>query len=212
MSGDGRRWRDGERVKLYNICEPEEAVLCSEFLRYDDKVLLAGAGLGWLSCWCALITGPENLVCYEAQPYLAKLAKKAIAVNGQQLDIRPGVLGLADETVAFYICDAWAGSSVLGPRPETATNVQGIDTNRILREEKPTALVLDIEGGEFALIPGLEMPTVRLVILETHGDCVSVDKEAAMWECLTGQFRVERVIRRESDAKMRFCVLSRELP
>jgi len=50
LSGDGRRWRDGERVKLYNICEPEEAALCSEFLRYDDKVLLAGAGMGWLSC------------------------------------------------------------------------------------------------------------------------------------------------------------------
>jgi len=140
------------------------------------------------------------------------LVAKAVRVNGKQLDVRRGVLGLEDKIVPFYVAEAWAGSSVFGSKPEAATRVQGVDTNRILREEKPTALVLDIEGGEFALIPGLEMPTVRLVILETHGDFVSVDKEAAMWECLTEQFRVERVIRRESDDKMRFCVLSRELP
>jgi len=198
-------------VTLGSCGESEEVRLCLDYLRCDDKVLLAGCGMGSLACWCASIVGPEGLICYEAQPALVEYARWAVKVNEQQLDVRQGALTLEDGPVPFTTLPTrtWAGSGLVGAYPDGAT-VPGVDTNRILREEEPSVLVLDIEGAEFGLIPELVMPTVRLIILEIHSNYATQPEQERMWGYLTDRFRVAKVFH-FGDGVKQFVALERDL-
>jgi hypothetical protein len=74
--------------------------------------------------------------------------------------------------VPFYCrCDFWASS--LEPTSsayERAVEVPSLDLGQLLDKHRPGVLVMDIEGGELALMQIAALPHVRAIVMEVHRD------------------------------------------
>ena len=70
--------------------------------------------------------------------------------------------------VDFYVTPAFWASSLIKPEEGEfeCVKVQGVNKHDVLREIKPTALVVDIEGGEASFFEGLDLGSVNKIIME----------------------------------------------
>jgi FkbM family methyltransferase len=153
--------------------EQREIDLIRRYVTRGDRVIELGVCLGATTLVLAEIVGRENLLAIEADPRNLALAEAMFALN--QLDIRMehGVLvsgTLVPETISFR-SNANPSSSSLAERggSEITVTVPALSFEEILRREKATCLVLDIEGGEFELFTGAtDLGVVEQIIMEAH--------------------------------------------
>jgi FkbM family methyltransferase len=172
--------------------ESLEAHSVQLLLRPGDVVLELGAGIGFLSAYLRRHTKVGRIVCYEANPELIPHIIKTHAINGiDDIDVRHGVV-LAPptkRTVPFYIRrDLWASSlSPEGLPAIRVVDVPAVAWADIISEVQPTALIMDIEGGEADLLGFCDLSPIKRIVVEVHPALCGVSGMARMYSALDRQ-------------------------
>ena len=148
-----------------------ETAALPRYLRSGDIVVEAGAAIGFVGLHCARILGAANVVMIEANPALVPEIERNFALNAVKAPRILNAVAATDDdgAVKFRVAEQFWSSSVLD-RGQTLRTVETkkINLNRLFREEGASVFICDIEGGEFALLPDLDLTGVRLVVIELH--------------------------------------------
>lgn len=149
--------------------EAKEIEIIGKRLADDDVVFEVGAGLGFLSAYCARRVGPEKVFTYEANPELIPLIRETHARNGVAPTLTNALLARGSGEREFRIDDDfWASSAHrVGGRSIT---VRQLDLNTELARIAPSFLIVDIEGGEAEFFADVDLSAVRKICVETHPD------------------------------------------
>ena len=149
--------------------EAKEIEIISKRLDNDEVVFEVGAGLGYLSAYCAKRVGGDKVFTYEANPELIPLIRETHARNAVAPTVTNALLAQDEGEREFRIeADFWASSAHRdGGR---AITVRQLDLNAELARIRPTFMIVDIEGGEAEFFAGADLPTVQKICVETHPD------------------------------------------
>lgn len=154
--------------------ERDEATILKQLLRDGDQVMEVGSGVGFLSSLSCLRAKDIEVTCYEAHPGLIEVIKNTHALNGvgHQTEVNHAVLMTQPtvDTVPFYTRKQFWASSLDGRQGgvRQVVDVPVRDANAEIARLQPTVFVCDIEGGELELVKGLDLSSMRFVVMEVH--------------------------------------------
>ncbi len=147
-------------------------------IRPGMRVLELGGGLGYVTALCARRAGAQNVTCVEANPQALPLLRKTLELNGYDaVDLRHGaVVGEARKgPVSFRMGKAiWGSGLAEGSaaeregQGETLVEVPALPLRKLLRQVRPQAVVMDVEGAEAELFLQPWPGHVRVVLMELH--------------------------------------------
>ncbi|TNJ47707.1 FkbM family methyltransferase [Phaeobacter sp. B1627] len=189
------------RIERINAAryEGQEIAGALHVVRETDRVLEVGAGLGVVGAVIALNARPQKLLSFEANPELIPVITALHEMNGLvgRIEVRNQVLWAgADrpDTLAFHLRTSFLGSSVLneGGRPSRVVQVPTADLAEVIDGFQPTVLVMDIEGGELALLDAMDLSSFRAIVMEFHPDAYEV----------AGMRRCKAILRKAGFAKV----------
>jgi len=149
--------------------EAKEIEIISRRLAADDVVFEVGAGLGFLSAYCAKRTGAKRVFAYEANPELIPLIRQTHARNQVAPTLTNALLANGDGEREFHLENEFWASSAHRSGGRSIT-VRQLDRNTELARVKPSFLIVDIEGGEAEFFAGADLSRVRKICVETHPD------------------------------------------
>jgi FkbM family methyltransferase len=168
-----------------NICaaiydgyyEQAELSALKSKINNEDVIFEVGAGIGFLSCYCAMKIGSDHVFAYEANPRLEPIIKKVYLANNVCPTIKFGILGAEAGQAKFYIThDFWASSLTPPGEPCEELIVPVIPLNDEIKSIKPTFMLMDIEGGEYDLIRTIDFHSIRKISVELHTDVLGQTK------------------------------------
>lgn len=149
--------------------EAKEIEIIGKRLAGDDVVFEVGAGLGYLSAYCAQRVGSERVFTYEANPELIPVIRETHARNKVSPTVTNALLAKGEGEREFRVdTDFWASSA--HRESGRAIAVRQLDLNTELRRVRPSFLIVDIEGGEAELFADADLVSVRKLCVETHPD------------------------------------------
>ncbi|WP_287600575.1 FkbM family methyltransferase [Thiothrix sp.] len=149
--------------------ESKEIDIISKRLDKNDRVMEVGAGIGFLSAFCAKQIGSENVFAYEANPELIDVIKMTHKKNYVSPQIYNIFLADADGECEFYLNDDfWASSSVVNTVSTRKVMIRKVSLNDEIRRIAPTFLIVDIEGGEKDFFALVDLSGVKKICIETH--------------------------------------------
>jgi len=144
----------------------------------EDRLLELGAGSGIVGSAVALNSGASAVLSFEANPQLIDHARGLYKRNGLQdrIMLRNAILTAGPDQpweISFAVAEDYLGSRILhnGEKPRNGETVVPVPTQRfddVVAEFRPTALMMDIEGGELELLENGNLSAFRLVIVELH--------------------------------------------
>jgi FkbM family methyltransferase len=149
--------------------EAKEIEIIGKRLADDDVVFEVGAGLGFLSAYCARRVGSEKVFTYEANPELIPLIRETHARNGVAPTLTDALLARGAGEREFRIDDDFWASSAHRAGGRSIT-VRQLDLNAELARVRPSFLIVDIEGGEAEFFADADLTAVRKICVETHPD------------------------------------------
>lgn len=149
--------------------ERSEMMFITSVIQPGDRVLELGGGIGFLTCYLQSNIPNVRIRTVEANPKLIPLVEKNLRLNGCRAEVIQGLAATRDGEASFNLADNFWSSSIMDiPSQYTTQTVQTIDTNRLIRDFKPNKLIIDIEGGEVALVPDLHLTGIEALIIEVH--------------------------------------------
>jgi len=169
--------------------ERKEAEIVSQRLAEDDIVMEVGAGIGFLSAYCARRIGSDRVFAYEANPALMEIIATTHAANGVRPQVRNAMLGRGNGRQRFFVDrEFWASSAHRAEGDGAqAIEVARIDLNEEIARVRPTFMIVDIEGGEAELFALADLAGVRKICVETHAQVLGNDGVTAMLARLFSQ-------------------------
>jgi len=168
--------------------ESREIDIVSRKLEATDVVLEVGAGLGFLSAYCAKRIGSERVHAFEANPALMPLIRATHERNGVAPSIHNALLARGEAARTFYVeADFWASSTTARSPQAKAIQVPQRDLNAELQRIAPTFLIVDIEGGEGEFFAYAGLAGVAKVCVEIHPDMIGDDGVSAVFARLLAQ-------------------------
>ena len=166
--------------------EAKEIEIISRRLAADDVVFEVGAGLGYLSAYCAKLTGSDRVFTYEANPELIPLIRETHARNNVAPTLINALLAQGEGKREFHLEDDFWASSAHRSGGRSIT-VKQLDLNAELARVKPSFLIVDIEGGEAEFFAGADLSTVQKICVETHPDVLGDRVLSEMFAGLVAQ-------------------------
>ncbi len=157
--------------------EKDEILRLPKFLKSSDKILELGGGLGILSSFAVMELGIKDFHCIEANPRVCAFIRRVHEANGitnVAVTNAVAVSGLdnvsPDGTLPFYVAEPFWSSSTIRRDNITSTEVKvaAIPLNELIAQQKPTAIICDIEGGEIEIFENAELGNLRFVLIELH--------------------------------------------
>lgn len=155
-----------------NSYERPERELIKKWIVPEDQVIELGACLGIISCATnRQLARPEAHVVVEANPQLIPWIERNRERNGARFTLAHGLLsGTSDGS--FYVADLIVGGSRNVPSQERIT-VPVFDWAGLVEQAaplEPTALIMDIEGGEVEVLAENRdaIRELRCLIVEMH--------------------------------------------
>lgn len=149
--------------------EATERQAATRGLSAADRVLELGAGIGLVALSIARAVPGVRLLTVEANPELEAPIRANFAANGCDATLIGAVAALADGETEFHLArDFWASSTQALPEETRTIRRATVDVNRLIAEFRPSVLVMDIEGGEVALLPHIELGGLRRLVIEFH--------------------------------------------
>lgn len=183
VSIDGIVMRIDPRMSQYNIRKladgrhtAHERLLLSRVLREGDRLLELGGGIGMVAIHSSLKLGSENVFSYEANPTLETLIRDNYALNGVSPTLVMAMVGPEPGSRTFHVNKMFSRSSVYAMEGTEPVEVPVLPFNDEMARIRPTALVIDIQGGEAEWIDYAKLAGVRLVLIELHPDMIGVQK------------------------------------
>lgn len=140
-------------------------------LRADDVVVEAGAAIGFVGLIAQKSVGAENVHMIEANKDLIPEIERNWRDNGVSTpQIYHGLASAeAGPPVDFHVANLfWASSVIDHGQTQRTDEVSQIGVNDLFRETGANVFICDIEGGEFALLPKLDLSDLRLIVIELH--------------------------------------------
>ena len=160
-----------ERDIYFGDYERKELDIIERRLEPADTVMEIGAGIGFLSAYCARIVGNERVFAYEANPALHELIRDVHVRNKVQPHVVQALLGEGEAERDFFVeADYWASSLVRRSAQARSVRIRQLDLNAELRRVRPTFLIVDVEGGEYELLRRADLSGVSKLCLEVHPD------------------------------------------
>jgi len=161
--------------------EGEEINILSKHLSNNDVVMEIGAGIGFLSTFCAKQLGSEKVFAYEANPFMIDKIKETYKLNSVSPTIKNTLLSNKEEDINFYLeKNFWSSSTVQRSKDAECVQVKSSDINNEIKKINPSFLIVDIEGGEKDLIPMIDFRNniIKKIIIEIHPHVIG-EKEAS---------------------------------
>ncbi|OGA17930.1 MAG: hypothetical protein A3I63_04295 [Betaproteobacteria bacterium RIFCSPLOWO2_02_FULL_66_14] len=154
---------------FFSEYEDKEIEIVSRRLASDDVVMEVGAGIGFLSAYCAKRIGSDRVFAYEANPALMEVIAATYRANGVAPSVRNALLAQGEGSREFHVePEFWASSSVQASGAATTIRVPQADLNAELARVRPSFLIVDIEGGEVEFFEVADLASVRKICVETH--------------------------------------------
>jgi len=165
-------------------------------LRAGDVVIEAGAGVGFLSAFCALRLGSGRVFTYEGNPRLRQRIARTHQLNGVAPEVTFALLGDAAGEREFFVADAlWSSSTLDAAAGGERILVPTLDLNQEISRRGATLLILDVEGGESDLLPAIRWQSVRKLAIELHPHLIGAPRCRALVELLAAAgFREDRAV------------------
>lgn len=140
-------------------------------LRAGDVVVEAGAAIGFVGLIAQQSVGAENVHMIEANKDLIAEIERNWRDNGVAAPKIYHGLAAADSgpPVKFHVANLfWASSVIDHGQTQRTDKVSQLGLNDLFRETGANVFICDIEGGEFALLPKLDLSGLRLIVIELH--------------------------------------------
>ena len=155
--------------------EHRETELVKKSIADGEVVLELGSGLGFMGVVANSHVGCAQYVAYEANPKLIQIINNNMKRNNVQFEVRNKLLFDGRGSHSFYVTKAFWASSLIKPKHADFEEfrVESDDKNEIMKELKPSMLIIDIEGGEYAFFDDLNLSSVSKIILEVHPSVLS---------------------------------------
>jgi len=167
--------------------ERKELDLIERRLEPGDTVMEIGAGIGFLSAYCARVVGDERVHAYEANPALLPIIEEVHQRNRVRPRVVNALLGRGDGERAFFVePDYWASSLVRRSPGSKEVRIRQLDLETELRRVAPTFLIVDVEGGEYELLAGPDLGGVAKMCLEVHPDVLGNVRLSELFSGLVG--------------------------
>lgn len=169
--------------------ERKEAEIVSQRLEDEDVVMEIGAGIGFLSAYCAKRVGSDRVFAYDANPALMDLIALTHAANRVNPQVRNAMLGRGAGRARFFVeREFWASTKVKeGTRDAREIEVEQLDLNAEIERIRPTFLIVDIEGGEAEFFALARLAGVRKICVETHAHVLGYEGVTRMLQHLFEQ-------------------------
>jgi len=151
--------------------EGQEISILKKHLKMNDIIMEIGAGIGFLSTYCAKQIGSGKVFAYEANPFMIDKIKESYTSNKVSPTIKNLLLSDKEDSINFYLeKDFWSSSTVKRSDDAKCLKVKGIKINDEIKNINPTFLIIDIEGGEKELIPLIDFNNNRIqkILIEIH--------------------------------------------
>lgn len=166
------------RDQLYlGYYESSEIHVTKHWLDPDDVVMEIGAGIGFISSYCAKTIGSNRVFAYEANPELENHIRENYKLNGINPTLESCLIGDQNGEKIFYLEKAFWGSST-HPWTSEAKPVK-VPMKSFEQEVKrlnPTFLIVDIEGGEYELFKVANLHNIKKICVELHPENIGREK------------------------------------
>ncbi len=173
----GRWWLPASRGKVLRILngtyEREQSRLFRELLRPGDTVLDVGGHVGYYTLLSSVLVGERGTVwAFEPNPRNAGFLRRHAEINGRR-NVRVTQAAVSDrEGTARF--DFGTGSGTGHLAEGGALEVRTVALDEFCREHalRPSAVKIDVEGAELAVLRGGEETLRRdrpVIFLSTHG-------------------------------------------
>lgn len=157
------------RQIFFGEYEDKEIEIVAKRLASDDVVMEVGAGIGFLSAYCARRLGSARVFAYEANPALMDIIAATYRANGVAPAVRNVLLGRGAGEREFHVePEFWASSTLPGSAQARTIRVPQQDLGAELARVRPSFLIVDIEGGEVEFFDAADLAGVRKICVETH--------------------------------------------
>jgi FkbM family methyltransferase len=146
-------------------------------LSAHDIVLEIGAGIGFISTYCAKRIGSEKVFSYEANPDLEKHIQNTYQLNNVSPTLEICLVGNQIGKQTFYLeNNFWSSSITPWNQNAKPITVSAKSFNEEVRRHNPTFLIIDIEGGEYELFKKADFYNVKKIMMELHTKLIGVAK------------------------------------
>lgn len=148
-----------------------EARELPRLLRADDIVVEAGAAIGFVGLIAQQTVGASSVTMIEANRDLVpEIERNWRDNNTGPPQVLHGLAAAEDgPPVDFHVANLFWASSVIDHGATRRTDrVDQIGLNPLFREKQASVFICDIEGGEFAILPALDLSGLRLIVIELH--------------------------------------------
>ncbi len=154
-----------------NKYEHKEIAILKNVLEEDDVVFEVGAGIGFISTFCA--ERVNKVIAYEANPEMIKKIKETYKLNGVNPILKEGILLDKEGEIEFFLeKNFWSSSTIRRSKDSKKIRVRTFNVNKEIEKFDPNFLIIDIEGGEKDLIPIIDYKNINKVLIEFHPDII----------------------------------------
>jgi FkbM family methyltransferase len=159
----GVKYYLSRNISNYELGERE---LVEQLLIKDDIVIEAGTSLGLISGLIAKTIGEDGqLITLEGDAKLTKIAQSINAEN-RNITFITGALTFENDEFVYFDRDGWLGGKI--SKSQNSIKVNAYNFLSLCHEYGPTAVVIDIEGGEIGFLK-IEIPnSINKIIIELH--------------------------------------------
>lgn len=173
----GAWWLPGSPGKVARVLlgsyEPEQTALFREWLRPGDTLLDVGAHAGYYSLLSSRLVGERGAVwAFEPNPANCAWLRRHVELNRLE-NVSVEELAVSDRAgTARFAFGRGSGTGRLAADGTFAVQTVTLDEFCARRDIRPTAVKIDVEGGELRVLAGARhlLTFVRPVLfLSTHG-------------------------------------------
>ncbi len=149
--------------------EQIELEIAQKIIEPNERILELGGGIGYLSTSIKILHNDAEICTMEANPNLMPAIADTHALNNCQIELLHGAASDHDGETDFYLRANFWESSTRKERVFSETSrVPAIDTARVIRNFRPSMLVIDIEGDEERVVPFLPLEGINKILMELH--------------------------------------------
>ncbi len=161
-----------------------EISILKKRLSSADIVLEIGTGLGFLSTYCALKNGNNQIYTYEANPDNVVIAQKVFNKNKVQPVMFNQILGETNGVIKFFVNDISKLASSIFKDTGQEKLIEQVSINNVIHKLKPTYLIMDIEGAEYDIFRIIDFQSIKKIQFELHPQLIGKEKTNIIFKIL----------------------------